>query len=219
MAVTTASHSVRHALFARVQTRLAARADAHGGAEIRKKLLIGLRGRVIEIGAGSGPNFAHYPATVSEVVAVEPDPYLRGRAELAARAAPVSISVVGGMAEALPAEERSFDVAVFTLVLCSVADQATALAEVMRVLRPGGELRFYEHVVALDPALARVQRVLEKTFWPSVAGGCHPARDTASAIELAGFEIEAGQRFPFRPSRLCAPVAPRIMGIARRPFR
>lgn len=201
-----------------MRARLAAKADQRGGAEIRKKLLLGLRGDVIEVGVGTGLSFPHYPATVSRVVAVERDPYLRERAKAAAAAAPVPVTVVDGTLDALPAEDAAFDAAVLALVLCSVPDQAVALAEVMRVLRPAGELRFYEHVLAREGSLARVQRALERSGWPAVAGGCHLARDTATAIEVAGFEIEAGQRFPFRPSPLGAPIAPRILGIARRPF-
>ena len=125
--------------------RCAARADARGAAEHRRRLVAGLSGRVIEVGAGHGANFAHYPAGVTEVVAVEPEPTLRGLAEKAARAAAVRVSVLDGTAEALPGD--GYDAAVTSLVLCSVPDQATALAEIRRVLRPGGELRFYEHVV------------------------------------------------------------------------
>ena len=101
-------------------------------------------------------------------------------------------------------------------MLCSVPDQATALAELRRVVRPGGELRFYEHVLAREPRRARFQRLAGKVT-PHIAGGCHPDRETGRAIEEAGFEIERCRRFSFRQSLLDLPVAPRILGAARRP--
>ncbi len=102
---------------------------------------------MVEVGAGSGANFAHYPTTVAEVIAVEPERYLRERAQHAAAQSPVSVSVSDGGADRLPDEDGSFDAGVCALVLCTVPDQQRALAELFRVIRPGGELRFYEHVV------------------------------------------------------------------------
>ena len=101
---------------------------------------------MIEVGAGNGLNFPHYPADVEELVAVEPEEYLRERAVAAVRTAPVPIRVLDGVAGRLPAGDGSFDAAVVSGVLCSVPDQGSALADLRRVLRPGGELRFYEHV-------------------------------------------------------------------------
>ena len=121
----------------------------------RRRLLTGLTGRVLEVGAGNGLNFPHYPATVTEVLAVEPEPYLRRLALAAARSAPVPVRVVAGTAEALPVPDGAVDAVVASLVLCTVAELDQALAEVGRVLRPGGTLRFYEHVRADDPRLAR----------------------------------------------------------------
>jgi SAM-dependent methyltransferase len=161
----------------------------------RDALVAGLAGRVIEVGAGDGLNFEHYPATVTEVVAVEPEPRLRARAAQRA-AARTGITVVDGTAEALPAEDASIDAVVACLVLCSVADQAVALAEIRRVLRPGGELRFHEHVVARGRAGATVQRALDRSgVWPHLAAGCHLARDTEAAIRAAGFAIGDLRRF------------------------
>ncbi len=150
-----------HPVFARIYTKVAALAEGRGGAEHRRKLLAGLSGRVIEVGAGSGANFAHYPTTVSEVVAVEPEGYLREHAQDAAANAPVAVSVLEGGADRLPGEEASFDAGVAALVLCTVPDQARALAELFRVIRPGGELRFYEHVISKRPwggALSAIRR-------------------------------------------------------------
>jgi ubiquinone/menaquinone biosynthesis C-methylase UbiE len=205
---------VRHPIFARLYARVSPGVERKGAAEHRDELLAGVAGRVIEIGAGNGLNFAHYPASVTEVVAVEPEPYLRGRAQEAAESAPVPVTIVDGVADDLPADDGAFDAAVASLVLCSVPDQATALAEVRRVLRPGGELRFYEHVISERPRAAAVMRALDASgIWPRLAGGCHPARDTAAAIERAGFVIERVRRFPFA----AGPVAlPHVIGVARR---
>jgi ubiquinone/menaquinone biosynthesis C-methylase UbiE len=208
--------AVRHPIFARVFDRLSRKVEDRGQAEHRRELLAGLAGRVIEVGAGNGLNFAHYPASVAEVVAVEPEPYLRERAEEAAATGRAAIRVVDGTAERLPAEAASFDAGVASLVLCSVPHQATALAELRRVIRPGGELRFYEHVRAGGPGMSRAQRIADRTFWPHFAGGCHASRDTAAAIAAAGFEIEACRGFRFAPSPLVALVAPHVLGVARR---
>lgn len=206
---------VRHKFFARMYPQAAATADARGGAEHRRRLLAGLQGRVIEIGAGHGANFAHYPASVTEVVAVEPEPDLRAKAAEAASSAPVPVRVVEGTADALPVEDAGFDAAVFSLVLCTVPDQGRALAEARRALRPGGDLRFYEHVVDEKPMAARLERLLDATIWPRVAGGCHTARDTESAIRSAGFDVTDVDRFPFRPGALMPPIR-HIIGTARR---
>jgi len=158
----------------------------------------------------------HYPTTVTEVVAVEPERYLRERAQRAAANAPVPVTVLEGGADHLPGEPGSFDAGVAALVLCTVPDQQRALAGLFRVIRPGGELRFYEHVVAERKWEARYQRFADATFWPHVAGGCHLARDTRTGIEQAGFQIETCERFPFSPAPFLPPD-PHILGVARRP--
>ena len=205
-----------HPLFARMWTLLLSRGGEHAGAaEHRDELLAGLSGRIIEIGAGNGLNFRHYPAAVTEVVALEPEPYLRRRAEHAAAEAPVPVTVVAGVAAALPADDGGFDAGVASLVLCSVPDQAAALRELRRVIRAGGELRFYEHVVAHGGTAATVQRRLDRSgIWPHLGAGCHLARDTGAAIEDAGFIIERCRRFPFGPRAF---QIPHILGSARRP--
>jgi len=210
------AEQVRHPIFARVYERLARTAEGRGGAEHRRALLQGCGGRVIELGAGSGANFAHYPSAVSEVLAVEPEPRLRERAREAAARARVSVSVCDGHAASLPCETAAFDVGVVSLVLCTVPDQQLALAELFRAIRPGGELRFYEHVRAVRAREVRFQHLADATLWPRIAGGCHLARDTRSGIERAAFEIEQCQRFPFSPAPYL-PSAPHILGAARRP--
>lgn len=207
---------VHHPVFARFYARVSKAAEAKGTAEHRDELLAGLTGRVIEVGAGNGLNFRHYPSSVTEVVAVEPESYLRQRAEEAAKAASVAVTVLDGTADQLPADDATFDAGVASLVLCSVHEQSIALAELRRVIRPGGELRFYEHVVSDRPRFARVQRALDRTVWPIVGGGCHASRDTLAAIHAAGFTVEQSRSFEFRPAP-AIPIAPHILGVARRP--
>lgn len=185
-------------------------------AEHRKELLAGATGNVVEIGAGTGANFPHYPEGASEIVAVEPEPYLRALATTAAAGASRPVRVVDAVADELPFESASFDVAVCSLVLCSVADQPAALAELHRVLRPGGELRFYEHVRAESPRFASAQRAID-VVWPRLGGGCHASRDTLRAIADADFAIEHVRHFAFRPCWLGAVTSPHILGLARRP--
>jgi SAM-dependent methyltransferase len=207
--------SVHHPIFARLFAWGASNAPPEQ-TEHRRRLLEGLSGRVIEIGAGNGLNFSHYPSTVSEVVAVEPEPYLRAKAQEAAAGAPVVIRVVDGVADALPAGDGEFDAGVASLVLCSVPDQAVALAELRRTIKPGGELRFYEHVLSHDKRAARGQHRTDRV-WPHFSGGCHPNRDTPSAIEAAGFDIERCERFAFKPFFLLKAIEPHVIGLARRP--
>lgn len=205
---------VDHPCFARCYARLSVRMEPEI-ADYRGRLLAGLSGRVIEVGAGNGLNFAHYPPGVS-VYAVEPERRLRGLAVERAAAAAVDVEVVDGVADALPAADESFDAVVMSLVLCSVPDQATALAEARRILRPGGELRFFEHVRATSGGLRRVQRVLDVTVWPWFAGGCHTGRDTAAAIRDAGFTIESVEDLRVPDVRVSLPASPHILGVARR---
>ncbi|HXH56033.1 class I SAM-dependent methyltransferase [Iamia sp.] len=210
------SERVRHPIFARIYARISGAAEAKGGAEHREELLAGLGGRVVEVGAGNGLNFGHYPDAVTEVVAVEPEPHLRQLAEAAATRVIVKVTVVDGTAASLPLDGKSCDAAVCSLVLCSVADQDAALREVRRVVRPGGELRFYEHVVDPGSRFARFQRRVDIVH-PHVAGGCHVTRDTGDAISRAGFEITSIRRFRFAPNRLSTAAAPKILGTARAP--
>lgn len=185
--------------------------------EHRREMLEGLSGRVFELGAGTGSNFAHYPSTVTTLTAAEPEPYLRERATAAAADAAVDISMVDAVADELPFEDASFDAAVACLVLCSVPDQASALAELRRVVRPGGELRFYEHVHAHRQPLRAILEFGDRTkLWPLVSGGCHGTRETLAAIEGTGFAIERSRRFSYSPSPILFAV-PHILGVARRP--
>jgi len=208
------STDVSHPIFARLYARMSPRMERAGFGARRDQLLAGLTGRVIEVGAGNGMNFAHYPAAVSHVLAVEPEPRLREIAQANAGDAPVPIEVVAGTADQIPADDDSFDAAVTSLVLCTVPDVAGALAEIRRVLRPGGQLRFFEHVRAETSGLARVQRVLDATVWPTFGGGCHAHRDTRTAIERAGFTIDDIHRLRIPETRIPGPTSPHILGVA-----
>jgi ubiquinone/menaquinone biosynthesis C-methylase UbiE len=208
---------VSHPIFARFYAWMSPRMEQAGVGERRDQLLAGLTGQVIEIGAGNGLNFAHYPPQVTHVLAVEPEPRLRELGQAKASEAPVSIEVMDGTADDLPAADATFDAAVASLVLCSVPDVASALAEIRRVLRPGGQLRFFEHVRADTAGLARVQRVLDATVWPTFGGGCHAHRDTRAAIEGAGFTIDDIDHLRIPETRIPAPTSPHILGVATNP--
>jgi ubiquinone/menaquinone biosynthesis C-methylase UbiE len=210
MSTHTQLRPVRHPLFARCYAHVGHLMDTEIG-DHRRRLLAGLTGRVLEVGAGNGLNFPHYPATVTEVLAIEPEPYLRRQALAAARQAPVPIRVVDGTAEALPAPDGAVDAVVASLVLCTVTDLDQALAETRRVLRPGGKLRFYEHVRAEDPRLARWQDRLQRP-WGWLVGGCHPNRDTVAAITAAGLRLVQLDRFDLQAM---PPLArPHVLGVA-----
>jgi ubiquinone/menaquinone biosynthesis C-methylase UbiE len=205
---------VKHPLFARFFDRLSGVMEKEVG-QWRDELLAGLSGRVIEIGPGNGMNFRHYPTSVTEVVALEPEPYLRGKAEHAARTAPVPVSVRAGLADALELEDASFDAAVACLVLCTVPDQQAALGELRRVLKAEGQLRFLEHVRSPKPGKARAQTLLDGAgVWPRLAGGCHSSRDTVSAIQAAGFRVQREKAIDVGPSWML--TNPHVLGSAVR---
>lgn len=209
---------VSHPVFARFYARCAQSAENRLGlAELRRELLAGLSGRVIEIGAGPGLNFRHYPHAVAEVVAIEPERRLRRLAVDEARHAQVPVDVVPGVAEALPVKTEGFDAAVSSLVMCSVRDQARALGELLRVLRPGGELRLLEHCRAPGRRAAAVQWAADHTLWPLLFGGCRTGRDTPAAVAASGFELLELRRFRIPERGLPLPSSPHVLAVARRP--
>ena len=204
-------------LFGRVYAgcydRFMVRIDRAGAAEHRRRLVEGAGGEVLEIGAGTGKNLPLYRAA-TRVVALEPDSAMRARAHQAAREARVPVEVVEGDAMAVPFLDASFDTVVFSLVLCTVPDPEQALTEARRVLRPGGTVRFYEHVRASDPRLARWQDRLELP-WRWVGRGCRPNRDTPAAVADAGFSVVSLEEFDFPAMPLI--VRPHALGIAKHP--
>ncbi len=181
--------------------------------EMRRELLAEAGGRVLELGAGTGLSLGLYPDAIEDLVMIEPDPYMAKqlRAKLAESAR--TATVLEAPAEHLPFEEGSFDTAVAMLVLCTIPDPAAALAEAARVLKPGGQLLFLEHVRAEDAGLARWQDRLEKP-WRFLGDGCHCNRDTVAAISASSFELGEVQhgRLPKAPPI----VAPLVRGSAVR---
>ncbi|WP_320783367.1 class I SAM-dependent methyltransferase [Streptomyces sp. CRN 30] len=214
----TRRDAVHHPFFARRYAKVSVAAESRlGMGRIRDRMLTGLSGRVIEIGAGNGLNFTHYPSTVSEVVAIEPERVLRRLAVEAALRAGMPVDVVPGTAEALPVKSEAFDAAVVSLVLCSVRDVPRALAELRRVLRPGGEVRFFEHGRGGGRLMTLTQLGLDRTLWPPLAGGCHVSRQPVAALREAGFVLGPYRRtlVPERGPRL--PTSYCVLGTAWRP--
>ena len=161
--------------------------------EMRRRLLEGAGGRVLDVGAGTGANIGLFGAGADEVVFCEPDPHMAKRLRRKLANSGTAGSVVEAPAERLPFDDASFDSVIFTLVLCTVPDPAAALAEAARVLRPGGRMLFIEHVRSEEPGLARWQDRLHRP-WRFLADGCNCNRDTLGAIEASGLRVEEVER-------------------------
>jgi SAM-dependent methyltransferase len=202
--------------FARYLERREQRRPDPVARDVRRRVLAGLSGEVIEVGSGDGRSFEHYPPKVRRLLAVEPDPTARASASPRAEAAPFPIELVGGDAAELPAADESFGAAVVMGLLCSVPDPAAALGELRRVLRPGGELRFWEHVRSGNAVFRGVQRGIDRLFWTRALGGCETTRDTEAAIRSAGFAIAELDRGFHSSSALTITSAPYITGVARK---
>ncbi len=157
---------------------------------LRHALVSEARGRVLEIGAGSGLNFAHYDAS-AEVIAIEPAAAMRTRAmqRLRSRGVSARIDVIDANAEGLPIDAASIDTVVFTFVLCSVRNVAAALAETRRVLKPGGRLLVLEHSRDPDARVARWQERVQPV-WGALLAGCQLVRDVPNELQRAGFDVE-----------------------------
>jgi ubiquinone/menaquinone biosynthesis C-methylase UbiE len=174
---------------------------------VRERVVGAAEGRVLEIGVGSGLNLPFYRRCTPSVVAVEPSPVLLRRAWRRAKAAAMPVDLVEGSAEALPFADASVDTVVTTWTLCTIPDVAAALAEVRRVLRPGGALLFIEHGRAPEPNVARWQDRLDP-LWSRLAGGCHLNRPIDRLLREAGFRAAHPQFHVGRPRRLRPSVRP-----------
>jgi len=182
---------------------------------LRVANLAGLTGRVLEVGAGTGTNFAHYPAGVTEVVALEPEHRLVEVARRAALTAPVPVTVSTAAIEDFE-DDQSFDAVVCSLVLCSVDDPDSVVRQLYSVLKPGGELRYLEHVAGVG-ARGALQKVADATVWPRLLGNCHTHRNTEASIAGAGFSMGSPRREQTFPAWVPSPVAEFAIGRAERP--
>ena len=209
----SAAVTVDHPFFARIWPTIAAH-ETEQMRELRRENLAGLSGRVLEVGAGTGTNFALYPDSVAQVVAVEPERRLAVRARNAAAVAHVPIVVTDRTVESLSAAEP-FDAVVCSLVLCSVRDPGTALRHLYSLLRPSGQLRYLEHVASAGMR-GRLQRFVDATFWPKLFGNCHTHRDAERSIVDAGFQVDASRREFTLPVWAPLPVSELALGRARR---
>ncbi len=199
-----------HRWFAALYDRINAGSEQHLGPRVRAPLLQDLRGRVLEVGAGTGANFGYYPPE-AEVVATDPDPFMleRARKKLVESGAR-NIEQRQAGAASLPFEDASFDHVVSTLVFCTVSDARSALKEIRRVLKPEGTFRFFEHIRNDESAFwGRVHDVLTPA-WRWFGAGCHLNRRTHQAIEGAGFRIKRMDRVRVGPGTWA------IYGVARR---
>jgi ubiquinone/menaquinone biosynthesis C-methylase UbiE len=201
-------------LFARGYDRFNKVAEDAGLRDKRRTLLAPAQGRTLEIGAGTGVNVELYPDSVTELVLTEPDGHMRRQLERKLAALGRRAEVVDAGGERLPFPDASIDTAVATLVFCTIPDPEVALAEIARVLKPGGRLLFLEHMRSSDPRTARWQDRLERP-WGWFGRGCHPNRDTLATIEASGLDVAKVERdrIPKAPPI----VRPLIVGEARHP--
>lgn len=200
--------------FAAFYDRALKQTEENGLRDMRRELLAGARGRTVDVGAGTGANVGLFGGEVTELVLAEPGEHMAKRLRRRLQDEGSDAVVVESPAEALPFADGTVDTVVFTLVLCTVPDQAAALAEARRVLAPRGRALFIEHVRSEDPRLARWQDRLHRP-WRLFADGCNCNRDTVAAIEAAGLEIERLQRGEL--PKAMPPVRPMVRGSALSP--
>ena len=200
-----------HPFFARMWTVMSAH-ETPLLRRLRGENLAGLSGRVLEVGAGTGTNFAYYPDTVEQVVALEPETRLAPVAREAAAGVSVPVTVIESTIETMPTAEP-FDAVVCSLVLCSVDDPDAVLHQLNSVLKPGGELRYFEHVASAGWR-GGLQRLADFTVWPRIAGNCHTHRHTERTISNAGFTVEAARHQWTFPAWVPLPVSEIALGRA-----
>jgi SAM-dependent methyltransferase len=209
-----ANVTLDHPFFARIWPIIAAHETEQLRA-FRRENLAGLSGRVLEVGAGTGTNFALYPESVVQVVAVEPEQRLADKAREAAAGARVPVAVANRTVESFSAGEP-FDAVVCSLVLCSVDEPDSVLQQLYSLLRPGGQLRYLEHV-ASGGIRGRFQQLVDATIWPKLTGNCHTHRRTERSIRGAGFEVDNTRTERALPGWVPLPVSEFVLGRARRP--
>jgi ubiquinone/menaquinone biosynthesis C-methylase UbiE len=204
-----------HRWFASIYDRLLTSTERSYMRRIREEIVGRARGRVLELGAGTGASFPYYNDQVEQVIATDPDPHMLERARRRAQGLQRPIELRQVSAEDLPFEDGSFDTVVSTLVMCTVGDPLQALSEVRRVLKPSGELRMYEHV-RYDHAFGAFWQDLVTPVWRWFGGGCHPNRDIARLVREAGFEFQHLELSkPVLPIPPMVFARPHIMAIAR----
>jgi ubiquinone/menaquinone biosynthesis C-methylase UbiE len=204
-----------HRFFAAIYDRLMASSEKAGLRDMRAELLAGARGRVLELGAGTGLNLDHYTGAVTELVLTEPDHHMarRLRARVESSEFPFGVEVLETGAEELPLDDAGFDTVVATLVFCTIANAPEAASEAARVLKPDGELLLLEHVRAEEgSSRARWQDRLERP-WGWFGAGCHPNRATARTLSQR-FDTSELQSDQF-PGSVPPIVKPLIRGAAR----
>ncbi|MCW2560935.1 MAG: methylase involved in ubiquinone/menaquinone biosynthesis [Mycobacterium sp.] len=207
--------TIDNPFFARLWTKLSTR-EPESIRRLRRENLAGLTGRVLEVGAGTGTNFEFYPATVTEVVAIEPEQRLAVLARQAIDKASVPVTVSTDTVEHYVGTSEPFDAVVCSLVLCSVQDPDGVLRQLFSILRPGGELRYLEHVASAG-VRARMQRLADATVWPRLLGNCHTHRHTERSIVDAGFEVAETRREWVLPAWVPMPASETAIGRAARP--
>lgn len=199
----------RHPILAAIYDRMIEADERAFLGKLRAEIVGLASGNVVEVGAGTGRNFPHYrPQAVRELSAVEPDPYMRRRAQPRAAAAAFPVNLVDGTAEDLPLPSGSADCVVATLVLCSVDEPERAMREIRRVLKPGGQLLIIEHIRSEKPGRARLQD-WATPIWRRLGGNCHPNRATLALLSSVGFDVREKQRinaglFPWIPPFVAA---------------
>lgn len=207
------SDTVDNPFFARLWTVMSTH-ETDAIRQLRRENLAGLSGRVLEVGAGTGTNFEFYPDAVTEVVAVEPERRLAEHAQRAAAAAPVPVTVTSDTVERFMASgNEPFDAVVCSLVLCSIEDPETVLRQLHSLMRPGGELRYLEHIASAD-GRGRLQRIADATVWPRLFGNCHTHRHTEQSIVSAGFDVAGSRREWTMPRWVPLPVSEFAIGRA-----
>lgn len=205
-----------HRWFAAIYDKMLASEEKRFLGAVREEMLRDVTGDVLEIGAGTGANFKYYQPG-ARVTAIEPDPFMLQRARERIPEAKASIDLLSESAQKMPFPDASFDFVIDTLVLCSVPDPRKALAEIRRVLRPGGELRLYEHVRYKNPAGGISQDIISP-IWQWFGAGCHPNRDTERYLREAGLEVVSARiRKEVPPVPPMIFVRPHLQAVARRP--